>query len=122
MMLIATCNARIIHIRALMGTLWKRPQEQIRFVETLWQWLMQVRTLNLAQKSVFESPTKHHCCLCCVWLSLPPCMQALTAALYGISGVRGVEIGSSCFGRVDETTGAFIPARLELMRLALPRR
>jgi tryptophanase len=49
-------------------------------------------------------------------------VQALTAALYGISGVRGVEIGSSCFGRVDEETGAFIPARLELMRLALPRR
>lgn len=49
-------------------------------------------------------------------------LQALTAALYGISGVRGVEIGSSCFGRVDEATGQFIPAKLELMRLALPRR
>lgn len=49
-------------------------------------------------------------------------MQALTAALYAISGVRGVEIGSSCFGHVDEETGHFIPARLELMRLALPRR
>lgn len=48
--------------------------------------------------------------------------QALTAALYAISGVRGVEIGSSCFGRIDETTGQFIPAKLELMRLALPRR
>ncbi|KAF6256911.1 pyridoxal phosphate-dependent transferase [Scenedesmus sp. NREL 46B-D3] len=49
-------------------------------------------------------------------------VQALTAALYGVSGVRGVEIGSSCFGRIDEESGAFVPARLELMRLALPRR
>jgi tryptophanase len=48
--------------------------------------------------------------------------QALTAALYAESGVRGVEIGSSCFGRVDEETGAFIPAKLELLRLAVPRR
>lgn len=42
--------------------------------------------------------------------------------MYAVSGVRGVEIGSSCFGRVEEETGQFIPARLELMRLALPRR
>lgn len=48
--------------------------------------------------------------------------QALTAALYERAGVRAVEIGSSCFGRVDEATGRFVPARLELMRLALPRR
>ena len=48
--------------------------------------------------------------------------QALTAALYAESGVRGVEIGSSCFGRVDEDTGEFIPAKLELLRLAVPRR
>lgn len=63
------------------------------------------------------------CRLCCAFplLSLF-CLQALTAALYAVSGVRGVEIGSSCFGHVDEETGEFIPARLELMRLALPRR
>jgi hypothetical protein len=54
--------------------------------------------------------------------STPRGTQALTAALFAVSGVRGVEIGSSCFGRVDEETGAFIPARLELLRLALPRR
>jgi tryptophanase len=36
--------------------------------------------------------------------------------------VRGVEIGSSCFGTVDQQTGAFVPARLELLRLAIPRR
>jgi hypothetical protein len=52
----------------------------------------------------------------------PVPLQALTAALYAVSGVRGVEIGSSCFGHVDEETGEFIPARLELLRLALPRR
>lgn len=53
---------------------------------------------------------------------LPSRPQALTAALYIESGVRGVEIGSSCFGHVDEATGEFVPARLELLRLAIPRR
>lgn len=48
--------------------------------------------------------------------------QALTVQLYIESGVRGVEIGSSCFGKIDEKTGKFIPARLELLRLAIPRR
>lgn len=48
--------------------------------------------------------------------------QALTAQLYVESGVRAVEIGSSCFGKTDEKTGKFIPARMELMRLAIPRR
>jgi len=48
--------------------------------------------------------------------------QALTVQLYVESGVRPVEIGSSCFGKVDEKTGKFIPARLELVRLAIPRR
>ena len=48
--------------------------------------------------------------------------QALTVQLYIESGVRAVEIGSSCFGKVDENTGRFIPARMELMRLAIPRR
>lgn len=50
------------------------------------------------------------------------CPQALTAALYTESGVRGVEIGSSCFGHTDPATGEFVPARLELLRLAVPRR
>lgn len=52
----------------------------------------------------------------------PPFTQALTAALYAESGVRGVEIGSSCFGHVDDATDEFVPARLELLRLAVPRR
>jgi hypothetical protein len=51
-----------------------------------------------------------------------PPTQVLTAALYAESGVRGVEIGSSCFGHVDPETGKFTPARLELLRLAVPRR
>ena len=47
--------------------------------------------------------------------------QALTVQLYIESGVRGVEIGSSCFGKTDEK-GRLIPARMELVRLAIPRR
>lgn len=48
--------------------------------------------------------------------------QALTVQLYIESGVRAAEIGSSCFGKVDEETGEFIPAEMELTRLAIPRR
>jgi len=48
--------------------------------------------------------------------------QALTVQLYIESGVRAAELGSSCFGKIDEKTGEFIPARMELMRLAIPRR
>jgi tyrosine phenol-lyase len=48
--------------------------------------------------------------------------QALTAHLYIESGVRAAEIGSSCFGKIDKKTGKFIPAKMELMRLAIPRR
>jgi tryptophanase len=48
--------------------------------------------------------------------------QTLTVQLYIESGVRAAEIGSSCFGKIDEKTGKFIPARMELMRLAIPRR
>jgi len=48
--------------------------------------------------------------------------QALTVQLYIESGVRAVEIGSSCFGKTDEKTGKFTPSKLELMRLAIPRR
>lgn len=47
--------------------------------------------------------------------------QALVAALYVEGGVRGVEIGSLMFGKYD-ADGNLIPAMMELVRLALPRR
>ncbi|HEY3387262.1 MAG TPA: tryptophanase [Saprospiraceae bacterium] len=47
--------------------------------------------------------------------------QALVAALYLEGGIRGVEIGSLMFGKYD-TDGKLIPAMMELVRLAIPRR
>ena len=47
--------------------------------------------------------------------------QALVGALYEHGGIRGVEIGSLMFGKYD-TDGKLIPAQLELVRLAIPRR
>ena len=47
--------------------------------------------------------------------------QALACALYIEAGIRGTEIGSLMFGKKDKN-GDFIPARMELLRLALPRR
>ena len=47
--------------------------------------------------------------------------QALMAALYVEGGIRSCEIGSLMFGKYDEQ-GKLIPAQLELVRLAIPRR
>ena len=47
--------------------------------------------------------------------------QALVCALYIKGGIRCVEIGSLMFGKYDENH-QLIPAALELVRLAIPRR
>ena len=47
--------------------------------------------------------------------------QALVGALYLHGGIRSVEIGSLMFGKYDNS-GKLIPAQLELVRLAIPRR
>ena len=47
--------------------------------------------------------------------------QALVGALYVEGGIRGVEIGSLMFGKYGEDN-KLIPAQLELVRLAIPRR
>ncbi len=47
--------------------------------------------------------------------------QALAVELYRNGGVRGVEIGSVMFGK-PQPDGLEIPAAMELVRLAIPRR
>ncbi len=47
--------------------------------------------------------------------------QALACALYLEGGIRGVEIGMLMFGKRDKA-GSFLPASMELVRLAMPRR
>ena len=48
--------------------------------------------------------------------------QALACELYFYGGIRACEIGSVMFGRTDPDSGEFEPAKLEMVRLAIPRR
>jgi tyrosine phenol-lyase len=47
--------------------------------------------------------------------------QSLAVELFRLGGIRSVEIGSVMFGRMSQE-GTFNPARMELVRLAIPRR
>ena len=45
----------------------------------------------------------------------------MVCELYKVGGIRSVEIGSLMFGKYDDHK-QLIPAQLELVRLAIPRR
>ena len=48
--------------------------------------------------------------------------QALACELYLCGGIRACEVGSVMFGKTDPKSGEFEPAKLEMVRLAIPRR
>jgi tryptophanase len=48
--------------------------------------------------------------------------QALSVELYREAGIRGIELGTVAFARKDPTTGEILYPKMELVRLAIPRR
>jgi tryptophanase len=48
--------------------------------------------------------------------------QALLGEMYLTGGIRVAEIGTLMFGRTDPSSGDEIPAAMELVRMAIPRR
>jgi tryptophanase len=83
--------------------------------------------LTESQVSIFQPPGGHAIYLDAAAL-LPhiPAYeypgQALACELYLSGGIRSCEIGSVMFGKTDSATGKLEPARLEMVRLAIPRR
>jgi tryptophanase len=47
--------------------------------------------------------------------------QSISCEIYLVGGIRACEIGSVMFGSYDDN-GNFLPAKMELVRLAIPRR
>jgi tryptophanase len=48
--------------------------------------------------------------------------NSITSAFYLAGGIRGCDLGTLAFGRINPDGGADIPAPRELVRLAIPRR